>query len=50
MVADELRREADTFIELLDLEAEIARTGSSSYREDEIDSSPPMTDFDPLDD
>lgn len=36
MVADELRREADTFIELLDLETEIGRTGSSSFRDDEM--------------
>jgi hypothetical protein len=31
MVADELRRQADTFLELLDLEPQIART---QYRDD----------------
>jgi uncharacterized LabA/DUF88 family protein len=34
MVADELRRQADTFIELLDLEPQIAR--SQSHREERM--------------
>ena len=34
MVADELRRQADTFVELLDLEPSIARTPPTHHREE----------------
>ncbi len=51
MVADELRRQADSFIELLDLEGEITRTGGSSFREDGMtDPEGYIADYDPMDD
>jgi len=40
MVADELRRQADTFVELQDLESVIARSGQSHRDE------PDLPDFD----
>jgi uncharacterized LabA/DUF88 family protein len=43
MVADELRRQADTFVELLDLEAQIARV--PIYRDDR-NAAPPATNGD----
>ena len=42
MVADELRRQADTFVELMDLERQICR--SSAYRDDRGPSHQPMDD------
>ena len=41
MVADELRRQADTFIDLMDLQDEIARSFKS---DDEMDEAPPHPD------
>jgi len=50
MVADELRRQADNFIELADLEQAIARSGQGGGRSPRSDANSPSYDFDEDDD
>lgn len=50
MVADELRRQADNFIELADLEQAIARSGQGGGRSPRSDANSPSDDFDEDDD
>ncbi|MHA1109089.1 MAG: NYN domain-containing protein, partial [Alphaproteobacteria bacterium] len=47
MVADELRRQADNFIELQDLEKEIARPGRSDYSREDHPPQDPEEVFEP---